>query len=112
MSEVQSPRLLPQVEAVGFCVQIRGQVGVCMQKDKCQSLISYSPQVTESTEDIPSDGYHYLQRQTVDHTTREGNALILLVLDTGLLNGPIQGSLLRREAAAHRARSTQGDLLF
>lgn len=54
-------------------MQVRGQVGVCMQKSKCSSLLSSSLQATESTEDIPSEGHYYLQRQTVDHT-REGNA--------------------------------------
>ena len=82
-----------------------------MQKTKCPSLIYYFPQVTESTEDIPSEGHYYLQRHTVDHTTREGNASLLLVLHTALVDDPIQGNLYRREEAARGAWSTLGDLL-
>lgn len=68
----------------GRCVYAENQVP--------KPNISYSLQATESTDDIPSGGHYYLQRQTVDHTTREGYASSLLVLDTGMEKVLVKGA--------------------
>lgn len=45
------------------------------------------------------------QRQKGNHTVRDGNTLILLSLDIGLVSGmSTQGSLFRGEEATHYAR--------